>query len=76
MTNSFDDKVKFFCKEMCEELGLDSRDSYPGWMSYWEEFKPMVRDWLINEAFSKVRGRYWDDEKYQEARVKKQLVKT
>ncbi len=76
MTNSFDDKVKFFCKEMCEELGLDSQDSYPGWMSYWEEFKPMVRDWLINEAFSKVRGRYWDDEKYQEARVKKQLVKT
>jgi hypothetical protein len=62
MTNEikkkFDDKVEFYCRELCVELGIDpdGKDSpHVGWQAYYD----MVYDWLLTEAFSKIKQRYW-----------------
>ncbi|HYT45123.1 MAG TPA: hypothetical protein VEP90_22540 [Methylomirabilota bacterium] len=79
--NALDEKVEFFCREMCKELNIDpdAPSEYRGYgfvNEKWEDFKPIVRDWLITEAFSKIRTQYWNDLKYQEVRAKKQIVTT
>jgi hypothetical protein len=62
-TTEFDQKVEFLAREMCKELG------YPE--ANWRAYDELIRQWLEQEAFSKVRSKYWNDEKYQEAKAKK-----
>jgi hypothetical protein len=54
----FSDKVEFYCRELCEEIGVDpdGNDSpHCGWTAYYD----MVHDWLLTEAFAKIKQRYW-----------------
>jgi hypothetical protein len=52
---TFEERIEFLCNKMCDELDLDPTkvpESY--------KFKPMIRDWLINEAFRKIRNNFWN----------------
>lgn len=53
----FSDKIEFYCRELCAEIGVDPDGETPhiGWLAYYD----MVHDWLLTEAFSKIKQRYW-----------------
>ena len=50
----FNDNVKTLCEKVCDELGSDRKR--------WEVHRKMVEDWLVTEAFSRVRSQYWSDQ--------------
>ena len=50
----FDDNVKQLCVKVCKELGRGD--------VYWADYRGMVEDWLVTEAFSRVRSQYWDEQ--------------
>jgi hypothetical protein len=57
----FEDNVKQLCYRICKELGQEPIHSKHG-AEYWRDYERMVTDWLVTEAFSKVRGQYWDEQ--------------
>ena len=50
----FEDNVKQLCKRICRELGQGE--------IHWGDHQGMVQDWLITEAFNKIRNQYWDEQ--------------
>lgn len=62
----FNDNVKALCIKISEEIGEDpyvniaTGKGAPFWN--WQKHESMVRDWLVTEAFSKVRSKYWSDQ--------------
>lgn len=61
----FCDKVRFLSFKMCEQLGhpaeeeitLLSGEKYT--QKYWCRYEFMIREWLVDEAFRKMRNEYW-----------------
>jgi hypothetical protein len=33
----------------------------------WINYEQMIRQWLVQEAFNRVRSEYWNEEKFKEA---------
>ena len=68
MSEKYDDfceKVKWLSFRMCEYMGHPAEeevilsDGQTFIQKYWLDYEHMVREWLIMEAFSKLRNEYW-----------------
>jgi hypothetical protein len=56
---TFDQSIEFICRKICEELGQEAEEKIDGYEK-WKYHQNSVRQWLIDEAFRKVRQDYWN----------------
>ena len=56
---TFNEKIEFYCRELCSELGVNPDGQENPLHIGWEAYFDMVHDWLLTEAFSKIKQRYW-----------------
>jgi hypothetical protein len=68
-------QVEFFCRQICDELGMPQEEEVlceyskePFTRKNWMPFQRFVEDWLVTEAFRKVRSKYWDSESRKSAK--------